>query len=84
VILYWFTLCFYGYRQAAGRVALRTLLTHEEPDERARPTPAKAKLAASRQRVRQAPLALDEEQGQAVREELGRYSSEVLGKVAGT
>lgn len=31
VILYWFTLCFYGYRQAAGRLALRTLLTHEEP-----------------------------------------------------
>jgi hypothetical protein len=31
VVLYWFTLCFYGYRQSAGRVALRTLLTHEEP-----------------------------------------------------
>lgn len=30
VVLYWFTLCFYGYRQAAGRAALRTLLTHEE------------------------------------------------------
>ena len=28
VILYWFTLCFYGYRQAAGRAALRTLLIH--------------------------------------------------------
>lgn len=35
VVLYWFTLCFYGYRQAAGRAALRTLLTHEEPEERA-------------------------------------------------
>jgi hypothetical protein len=33
VVLYWFTLCFYGYRQAAGRAALRTLLTHEEPSE---------------------------------------------------
>jgi hypothetical protein len=36
VVLYWFTLCFYGYRQAAGRAALRTLLTHEgaaEQDE---------------------------------------------------
>lgn len=33
VVLYWFTLCFYGYRQAAGRTALRTLLTHEEPAE---------------------------------------------------
>jgi hypothetical protein len=31
VILYWFTLCFYGYRQAAGRLSLRVLLTHEEP-----------------------------------------------------
>jgi hypothetical protein len=29
VVLYWFTLCFYGYRQSAGRAALRTLLTHE-------------------------------------------------------
>ena len=32
VVLYWFTLCFYGYSQAAGRAALRTLLTHEEPE----------------------------------------------------
>ncbi len=34
VVLYWFTLCFYGYRQSAGRAALRTLLTHEEPGEK--------------------------------------------------
>ena len=33
VILYWFTLCFYGYRQAAGRAALRTLFTHEGSEE---------------------------------------------------
>jgi hypothetical protein len=33
VLLYWFTLCFYGYRQAAGRAALRVLLTHQEPNE---------------------------------------------------
>lgn len=33
VVLYWFTLCFYGYRQAAGRAALRTLFTHEEREE---------------------------------------------------
>jgi hypothetical protein len=33
VVLYWFTLCFYGYRQSAGRAALRTFLTHEEPAE---------------------------------------------------
>jgi hypothetical protein len=30
VILYWFTMCFYGYRQAAARAALRTLLTHSD------------------------------------------------------
>lgn len=84
VILYWFTLCFYGYRQAAGRVALRTLLTHEEPEERPRQAAAKTKPASPRRQVRQQRLALDEEQGKAVREELGRYSSEVLGKVVGT
>src|SRR5262249_34680448 len=33
VVLYWFTLCFYGYRQSAGRAALRTLLSHEDPPE---------------------------------------------------
>jgi hypothetical protein len=39
VVLYWFTLCFYGYRQAAGRAALRTLFTHEEREE-TRETPS--------------------------------------------
>lgn len=34
VVLYWFTLCFYGYRQQAGRVALRTLLTYEQAEEK--------------------------------------------------
>jgi hypothetical protein len=34
VVLYWFTLCFYGYRQQAGRAALRTLLTYEQPEEK--------------------------------------------------
>jgi hypothetical protein len=40
VVLYWFTLCFYGYRQQAGRAALRTLLTYEQAEEKqkARPT----------------------------------------------
>lgn len=33
VVLYWFTLCFYGYRQLAGRAALRTLLTYAQPDD---------------------------------------------------
>ncbi len=40
VVLYWFTLCFYGYRQAAGRAALRTLFTHEEPEETSQVRPA--------------------------------------------
>ena len=39
VVLYWFTLCFYGYRQSAGRAALRTLLTYEQ-HERGRTRPA--------------------------------------------
>jgi hypothetical protein len=39
VILYWFTLCFYGYRQASGRAALRILLTHEEPGDGHRERP---------------------------------------------
>jgi hypothetical protein len=40
VVLYWFTLCFYGYRQQAGRAALRTLLTYEQSEEKpeAKPT----------------------------------------------
>ncbi len=37
VVLYWFTLCFYGYRQLAGRAALRTLLTYEQPVEKPKP-----------------------------------------------
>jgi hypothetical protein len=84
VLLYWFTLCFYGYRQAAGRVALRTLLTHEEPEERPRQTAAKTKPASPRRQARQQRLALDEEQGKAVREDLGRYSSAVLDKAGAT
>ncbi len=33
VVLYWFTLCFYGYRQLAGRAALRTLFTYGQPEQ---------------------------------------------------
>jgi hypothetical protein len=29
VVLYWFTLCFYGQRQKAGKAALFTFLTHK-------------------------------------------------------
>jgi len=60
VVLYWFTLCFYGYRQAAGRAALRTLFTHEEPEEgRRRPGPTQSRQGStarsgSRKRQRQA------------------------------
>jgi len=39
VVLYWFTLCFYGYRQLAGKAALRTLLTYEQPAEKPKPEP---------------------------------------------
>lgn len=35
VVLYWFTLCFYGYRQNAGRAALRTLFTYEQAEQTA-------------------------------------------------
>lgn len=40
VVLYWFTLCFYGYRQSAGRAALRTLLTYQETAEDSDSNPA--------------------------------------------
>lgn len=49
VVLYWFTLCFYGYRQQAGRAALRTLFTYEQSETAVQPesdseqTPAKPK-----------------------------------------
>jgi hypothetical protein len=54
VVLYWFTLCFYGYRQQAGRAALRTLFTYAQPEpevEGSAPAPksrsrSKAKSAA--------------------------------------
>jgi hypothetical protein len=48
VVLYWFTLCFYGYRQAAGRASLRTLFTHEGAEETSADRPA-----ARRKRQRQ-------------------------------
>ena len=48
VVLYWFTLCFYGYRQAAGRAALRTLFTHEGSEETSADRPSARR---KRQRV---------------------------------
>lgn len=59
---------------------LRTLLTHEEPEERPRQAAAPSKPAAARRPARQKQLALDEGQDQAVREALEGYSSEVLGR----
>jgi hypothetical protein len=52
VVLYWFTLCFYGYRQTAGRAALRTLLTYEQRDrkERMQPQGRKTRKKKSPQR----------------------------------
>jgi hypothetical protein len=58
VVLYWFTLCFYGYRQTAGRAALRTLFTHEGSEEGLRPAPTQSRQgsaarSSSRKRQRQ-------------------------------
>jgi hypothetical protein len=82
VALYWSTLCFYGYRQAAGRAALRTLLTHEEPeDNRTSPTvhhnggPKKAGRPTSSSLTPN-----NEMRFQDVREALGKYSARVRGK----
>jgi hypothetical protein len=62
VLLYWFTLCFYGYRQAAGRAALRVLLTHQEPSEddevpaaRAREEPVAAGVESAHQQTLRLP-----------------------------
>ena len=47
VVLYWFTLCFYGYRQAAGKAALRTLLTFQQKDGETPKPSRKAKAVLS-------------------------------------
>jgi hypothetical protein len=59
VVLYWFTLCFYGYRQAAGRAALRILFTHEEPDEGYEPKKSKRRRSSPT-----GPLLFDEDDGE--------------------
>ena len=86
VVLYWFTLCYYGYRQAAGRAALRTLLTHEEPDERAE---RREHETAARKRKKRRTNAADGDElsqrslfGSAidpdiVSERLGKYAAQV-------
>lgn len=49
VLLYWFTLCYYGNRTAAARAALRELLLHEG-DEVVRPARSVNNSPRSRQR----------------------------------
>jgi hypothetical protein len=71
VILYWFTLCFYGYRQAAGKAALRTLLTHEEPEVRRK---ASSPAPRSKREIRR-PAELFERRTEEVRERLAEYVS---------
>lgn len=48
-VLYWFTLCFYGYRQQAGRAALRILLTFEQAEQTPRPTQARGRKSKKRE-----------------------------------
>jgi hypothetical protein len=77
VVLYWFTLCFYGYQQAAGRAALRTLLTHEEPDETVRSddlSPAPQEKPATH-RTYGAPGPDREARLQQAREALGEFTA---------
>jgi hypothetical protein len=63
VVLYWFTLCFYGYRQAAGRAALRTLLTYEQAEEAEKPT--KGRKAKKKKDTSQMDLFSTDEDGTA-------------------
>ena len=80
VILYWFTLCFYGYRQAAGRAALRTLLTHEEPDTARSHL---AKIGKKRTADSQITLFSTEEKSHeySIRESLSEHGKNVLKNV---
>ena len=81
VILYWFTLCYYGYRQAAARIALRTLLTHEEPEARSNDNDTLNQPQATRKKARQPSFLIDDTQGKAVQKEIGCYSASVLEKI---
>ncbi len=56
VVLYWFTLCFYGYRQQAGRAALRTLFTYEQSETASQPgTDSEEPKAAPKRKSRAKP-----------------------------
>jgi len=52
VVLYWFTLCFYGYRQPAGKAAFRTLLTYGDANESVTPAEAKPRPKSKTATVR--------------------------------
>ena len=62
VVLYWFTLCFYGYRQLAGRAALRTLLTYGQPGQEKR-RPVGGSRAKKPKDTDQGSLFFEEEDG---------------------
>ena len=59
VVLYWFTLCFYGYRQLAGKAALRTLLTYEQPPEKPKPEPKPKPVKKSKTKKPTGPTLFD-------------------------
>lgn len=74
VVLYWFTLCFYGYRQSAGRAALRTLLTHEEPAEQ---SGADARVGKRRRPRAEEPTLFSRESGDLFPESGEKRSADV-------
>jgi len=77
VVLYWFTLCFYGYQQAAGRAALRTLLTHEEPTEEPRSavTPDEESQSYDMEKAGRASIAAKQSRLIEAQEALGEFSA---------
>lgn len=80
VVLYWFTLCFYGYQQAAGRAALRTLLTHEEPEQRTISADENQDSGSSKHKPvkYKLPESKVQERSRQVREGLEEFSSKVI------
>ena len=80
VILYWFTLCFYGYRQAAGKAALRTLLTYSAEEEAGKRRSKKQAKRTAPKRTAPYPIATEKKASFNVRE-LAEYLG---GKEIGT
>jgi hypothetical protein len=77
VILYWFTLCFYGYQQAAGRAALRTLLTHEEPADASKDYAGEVVEKPSGDKDCNLPEADPNGRFECVREALAEYTAKI-------